>query len=132
MTFWFVGEEEHDDLRFTTASLGLYVRAGSWCMSRVRHRPEREIPREWFIPDWLVRGWGSTRQANDLVRAGVWEPVAGGWRYAWIRWPNTPDAMRSQRKREREKWARKQSNARNSPGESAPTPQGSYRGESAP
>jgi hypothetical protein len=130
MTFWLVGEEEHSDPRFTTNSLGLYVRAGSWWMSQVRYRPEAEIPTEWFIPDWLVKGWRATAYANDLVDSGVWEPVVGGWRYAWIRYGNTATALRRQRKREREKWARKAAKARNSPGESTPTPQGRYRGES--
>jgi hypothetical protein len=106
MSFWFVGEEEHADPRFTTGSLGLYVRAGSWCMSQVRYRPVAEIPPEWFVPDWLVRGWGSTRWANDLAQNGMWESVVGGWRYAWIRWPNTPTAMRQERKRQATKKAR--------------------------
>jgi hypothetical protein len=130
MTFWYIGEEEHSDDRFTTSSLGLYARAGSWCMSQVRYRPEREIPAAWFVPDWLVKGWGNTRQANDLVVNGVWEPVVGGWRYTWIRWPNTASAIRTQRKRERaKKGARRTSD---SPGESGLIPQGTYRGESRP
>lgn len=130
MTYWLTGEEEHSDPRFTTTTLGLYVRAGSWCMSQVRYRPESEIPAEWVVPDWLVQGWNAKRYANELVANGVWEPVGGGWRYAWIRYQNTANAIRTERKRERDKWARKQARARNSPGESSPTPQGSYRGES--
>jgi hypothetical protein len=127
MTYWFTGEEEHSDPRFTTHSLGLYTRAGSWCMSQIRYRPEAEIPAVWFVPEWVVKGWGNTRQANDLVANEVWEPVAGGWHYAWIRWRNTAEAVRRERKRERDKWARKQAKA------SLPkqaTPQGSYKGES--
>jgi hypothetical protein len=129
MTFWLTGDEEHNDPRFTTSSLGLYTRAGSWCMNQVRYRPEHEIPPEWFIPTSLVKVWRATRQANDLVENGVWEPVVDGWRYLWIRHQNTADAIRSQRKREREKKAHKTGN---SPGELPPIPLGTYRGESAP
>jgi hypothetical protein len=129
MSFWLTGEEEHRDPRFTTQSLGLYVRAGSWCMSQVRYRPEAEIPAEWIVPIWLVKGWGSTRQAKTLVDNGLWQPAEGGWRYAWIRYKNTPDAVRAERKRERNKWANKVAKARNSPGESDATPRGRYRGE---
>lgn len=118
MTYWLVGEEEHDDPRFTTCSLGLYVRAGSWCMGHVRYRRESEIPVEWFIPVTLVKAWGATRQANELVRQGVLEPVIGGWRFAWIRPENTTDRVRAKRKRERDKKAPK-----------PPIPQGKYMGE---
>jgi hypothetical protein len=132
MTYWLTGDEEHDDPRFTTATLGLYIRAGSWSMSRCRYRPEAEIPAEWFIPGPLVRGWGALRLAHDLAQQGVWEPVTGGWRYAWIRPQNTADYVRAERKRERAKWARKKAKAAaNSPGESGQLPGGSYRGELA-
>lgn len=136
--YWLTGDEEHDDPRFTTATLGLYTRAGSWCMGRYRYRPEAEIPAEWFIPRSLVKGWGAYRLANDLAAEGVWEPVAGGWLYAWIRPQNTANYVRAERKRERRKWARKKERAAaDSLGESAPTPvgsqdqlpRGSYRGE---
>jgi hypothetical protein len=127
MTYWFIGDEEHNDERFTTATLGLYVRAGSWCMAQCHYRPEAEIPAEWFVPRAQVRGWGALRLANDLADQGVWEQVAGGWRYVWIRHQNTADHVRADRKRERGKWARKQSRAAaDSPGESGSTPQGSH------
>jgi hypothetical protein len=32
MTYWFTGEEEHSNLGFTTSTLGLYTRAGSWSL----------------------------------------------------------------------------------------------------
>ncbi|WP_139830455.1 hypothetical protein [Mycobacterium paraense] len=111
MTFWFTGEEEHQVFT-TTSSLGLYTRAGSWCMAQIRYRPEAEIPAEWFIPDWLVKGWGAVRQANELVAQGMWEPLEGGWRYVWIRPENTPNAVRQKRKREREKKSRKREKVR--------------------
>jgi hypothetical protein len=41
MTFWFVGEEEHSEFRFTTSTLGLYVRAG------IRFDPSPSIWHSW-------------------------------------------------------------------------------------
>ncbi|BBY36506.1 hypothetical protein MMAN_06400 [Mycobacterium mantenii] len=128
--FWLVGDEEHNDPRFGTASLGLYVRAGSWCIAQVHNQPEAKIPPEWEVPEWVVRGWGSIREANKLVEQGIWEAGHHCWYFVWIRRNNTADHMRYQRKREREKWERKQAKRRNSPGESAETPQESYTGES--
>src|SRR5690242_21550432 len=72
--------------------MGLYVRAGSWCMGKVRYRPEREIPAEWFVPDDQVKAWcGSVRQANRLVDVGLWYRARGGYGFAWIRTENTAD-----------------------------------------
>lgn len=132
MAWWRTGDEEHADERFERAglnSLGLYVRAGSWCMRQVRYRPEDEIPAEWFVPDYVVRGWRSQRLAAGLVREGIWGRVEGGYNFAWILPRNTADEVRRERKRERQKWEAKQARARaaqraNSPGESPPTPQG--------
>jgi hypothetical protein len=130
MTFWLTGEEEHNDPRFATSTLGLYTRAGSWCMNQVRHRPMREIPPEWFVPDWLVKGWGATRLANELVAQGIWEPVVGGWRYAWIRHPNTADYLRGERKRQSTKKHRQRQAM--SLGDLTECPLGTYTGDTAP
>ncbi len=127
--FWFTGEEEHSDPRFSTCSLGLYVRAGSWCMSQVRYRPEAEIPSEWFVPTSLVKGWGAMRQANELVAEGIWNPTTGGWFYAWIRWNNTADYVRRERKRQATKKARQRAM---SPGDMAVSPPGTYTGDIQP
>jgi hypothetical protein len=110
LTFWNVGDEEWSDPRFIRAGSGsfeLYHKAGSWVMGQVRGRPESEIPVEWFVPDEYVRGQrNGTRLANGLVRQGMWERVDYGYRFAWIRKGNTPDAVRTIRKNEREKKAR--------------------------
>jgi hypothetical protein len=124
MTFWHTGDEEHEDPRFRAVpgGLGLYVTAGSWCMSRVRYRPEAELPAEWFIPDEWVKGQPSGRRiAAGLERQCVWERLDGGYRYAWIRYQNTPDYVRRQRKREREKKAKRHANSQ---GESTQFPRG--------
>lgn len=95
--FWFVGEEEHNDPRFSTASLGLYVRAGSWCMHEVHNR-RMELPPEWEVPAWVIKGWGATRLANELIAQGIWERVPNGYVFDWIRPQNTPEALRQKRK----------------------------------
>jgi hypothetical protein len=126
VTFWLIGEEEHADLRFTTNSLGLYTRAGSWCMAQVRYRPAAEIPVEWVVPAWVVKGWGSMRAANELVAQKIWEPVQGGWRFQWIRANNTADYVRRERKRQRTKKARQR---QMSPGDITLCPMGTYTGD---
>ena len=134
MAFWITGDEEHEDPRFLSAGLsatGLYIRAGSWCMARVRGK--HHVPDEWEIPDHMVRGWNATKSAGALVREGLWYRVPGGYRYAWIRDENKPARLRQLRQRERAKWEQKQRKRLpalgNSPGELVTTPQGSYRGE---
>jgi len=108
VTWWLWGDDEHCDKRFNEAgthAMGLYVRAGSWCMGKVRYRPEREIPAEWFVPDDQVKAWcGSVRQANRLVDVGLWYRARGGYGFAWIRTENTADTLRAKRAAERKKW----------------------------
>jgi hypothetical protein len=128
MTFWLIGDEEHKDPRFTTASLGLYARSGSWCMNQVRYRP-MEIPAEWFVPQSVVKAWGAIRQANDLVARGIWAPVDGGWRFVWIRHRNTTDYVRHERKRQATKKQRQRSM---SPGDIGACPPGTYMGDIEP
>jgi hypothetical protein len=110
MTFWNVGDEEHSDERFIRAGRGsfeLYHKAGSWCMGQVRGRPYEEIPVEWFIPDEYVRGQpNGPKIAQGLIAEKMWARVEYGYRFAWIRDGNTPDAVRRTRKHERAKKAR--------------------------
>ena len=133
MTFWYIGDEEPDDPRFIQAGLaapGLYHMTGAWYLRQVRYGPEREIPAEGFIPETWVRSWpNGIRLANRLVRVGLWIEVDGGYRYGWIRWQNAVDAVRIQRKRERDKWARKQAD---SPGRVEPNSVGELNGELDP
>lgn len=108
MAWWYVGDEEADDERFRAVpgGLGLYVGAGSHCLRQIRYRPEAEIPPEWFIPDHWIKGWpNGSRIANALAREGLFVKMYGGFGFAWIREQNTADAVRRQRKRDREKKA---------------------------
>jgi hypothetical protein len=102
MTFWNVGDEESKDRRFCAAGpagFGLYHLAGSWCLGE--HRFKRDLPAEWFIPDWWVASHPSgTRTAKLLVAQRLWKRLDGGYGFAWIRECNTPDAVRRLRKRE--------------------------------
>ena len=111
MTFWEIGDEESEDPRFIEAgpaACGLYFMAGSSCMRRIRYRPEIEIPDEWFISDRWVRGWpNGARLAGRLVDAKLWLRVPGGYQYAWIQPRNTPNAIRTKRKKDRSKWEAK-------------------------
>jgi hypothetical protein len=124
MSFWFVGDEEADDPRFLEAGMAaswLYTAAGSWCMREVRGR-RNPLPAEWFIPTRWVRTWpNGARLAGRLVRVGLWERVADGYCFAWIRDQNKPDALRQQRKHEREKKRAQRA-----------CPQGTYRGDNGP
>jgi hypothetical protein len=130
MSYYILGDEEHDDRRFLDAGPGaleLYVRALGWCMHEVRYRPEAEIPAVWFIPIEWVRGQHQgVRLANRLVDQGVFGRVDGGYRFDWIRWRNTPDAVRRQRKRERDKKAKRDANSPG--GNQADSPGGAIRG----
>ena len=103
MTFWNIGDEEHEDERFRAVpgGFGLYHGAGSYCLGQVRGR-RIELPAEWFVPDHFVRGWDNGHGpaiAKGLVSVGLWEQVRGGYRFAWIRDSNTPDRVREVRKR---------------------------------
>jgi hypothetical protein len=107
MAWWLVGDEEHDDRRFLDAGPGaleLYVRAGSWVMAQVRYRPSAEVPEEWFIPvEWVKGQHSGIRLANKLVEQGVFVKVFGGYGFRHIHPQNTPDAVRKQRNKERDK-----------------------------
>lgn len=105
MTFWNVGDEESQDRRFAAVGaegFGLYHLAGSWCLGQ--HRFKRDLPAEWFIPNWWVASQrGGTRIAKNLVTQRLWKRMDGGYGFAWIRDSNTPDAVRRLRKREADK-----------------------------
>lgn len=134
MTYWHIGDEEPEDPRFVTAgpgACGLYFMAGAWCLRQVRYRPENEIPGEWLISDRWVRGWpNGVRLAGRLVDVGLWLRVQGGYEYGWLQQRNTADAVRTNRKKEREKWEAKAARKRTgNSSHSEQTPLGRYTGE---
>jgi hypothetical protein len=62
---------DHPNTIFASdAAIGLWVRAGSWMADTVSIG---------FVPYDLVNRWESQSQAAELVRAGLWRNVPGGW-----------------------------------------------------
>lgn len=102
MAYWYVGDEEYEDKRFNVrpggipAGLGLYVAAGSMCMSKIRGRRYTHVPTEWLVADeWINGQCNGPRIARALVRSRIWERREGerGYRFKWIRPQNTPAAV---------------------------------------
>lgn len=54
----------------TTTVQKLYLRALLW---------SAEHETDWFIPTEMGRQWGNALAIKQLVAAGCWEPVEGGW-----------------------------------------------------
>jgi hypothetical protein len=118
MSFWLIGDEEPEDPRFIAAgpgACGLYFLAGAHCMRQTRYRPEDEIPEEWFVSDRWVRGWpNGARLATRLVENRLWSRTTGGYEFDWIQQRNKAEAVRAQRKKERDK---KEKRRADSPGD---------------
>ena len=77
-------------------------------MSEIRLR--RELPAEWFVPDYWVASFPRGKQAAcRLVDNGLWKRLHGGYGLARLRESNTPDAVRKLRKSDREKPSRQRS-----------------------
>lgn len=58
------------------AAMGLWVRAGSWSAQQLT---------DGHVPSHMVRVLGNLSQAKQLVAAGLWEQVDGGYRFwQWI------------------------------------------------
>lgn len=70
------------------AAMGLWVRAGSWSMQTLT---------DGFIPDHMARQLGTTKEANRLVEAGLWDRAEGGYRFhEWAeRQPSAEDVKRA-------------------------------------
>ena len=56
----------------SNAAIGLWARAGSYCS---RYLTDGAVSRT------FVRSWGTTKQAAELVKAGLWTEDADGWRF---------------------------------------------------
>lgn len=84
------------------AAMGLWVRAGSWSAQQLS---------DGLIPDHLVSSLGNHTQAKKLVDVGLWEKVAGGYRFwEWEQRNPTRDQVEDDRAaaRERMRLAREQ------------------------
>lgn len=66
------------------AALGLWVRAGSWCVGQTN---------DGFIPRAVARALGTAGQARRLVASGLWDENDDGYTFHdWAEWqPRPPD-----------------------------------------
>lgn len=96
-------------------ALGMWVRAGSWCMRYLT---------DGFVPDWWVKQQPKgTAKARKLVEVGLWHAGAEqdgekGYRFHEFTGPGRQDS-RETIEAEREKWrTKKRAKRRESPGDS--------------
>ncbi len=88
------------------AAFGLYWKALSWANDQTRGRDFLSAESvlgdlgSWFIPDREIRGWKATREAKQLVEAGIWVAMQGGYRYRHLRVENKPKMVYEKRTRE--------------------------------
>jgi hypothetical protein len=108
MAFWVTGSDEREIFaKAGNAARLLYEDGGGWAMEQV-YKKRGELPDEsWFIPSSLVRDWGKKNAATALVREGFWKHAerdgVKGFTYSgWIRWENTPEALRQRREGDRD------------------------------
>jgi hypothetical protein len=111
-------------------ALGMWVRAGSWCMRYLT---------DGFVPGWWVKQQPKgAAKARRLVEAGFWHPAERdgekGWQFHDFIGPGRQDS-RAQIEAEREKWRKKKAGQRaTSPGDKAgdtsPTSPGDTSGDS--
>lgn len=89
-----------DDLAFHrkvvaagNASMGLWVRAGSWCAQHLT---------DGFIPDEMIGILGTPAQRSKLIKVGLWTEVPGGCQFhQWSENGRQPTAQSVREKRER-------------------------------
>lgn len=74
---------EHQKVRkANNAAIGLWVRAGSWC---IRNRSNG------FVPERVALRLGTLLQAERLVQTGLWIKVEAGFTYHdWVDFPHGP------------------------------------------
>lgn len=85
------------------AAFGLYWKALSWANDQTRGRDFLSSEsvlgdlESWFIPEREVRGWKATREAKQLVEAGIWVAMQSGYRYLHLRDENKPKTVYEKR-----------------------------------
>jgi hypothetical protein len=101
----------------TGESYLLYLRALDWCIEE----SERTLgqPAEWVIPVAVVNGWNQRRAAKALVDANIWRRSGSGFHFEYVADPVSPPRVATNRKRSRERQARKRDSKRH------PAPQAS-------
>ena len=90
------------------APVALWVRAGSWSGSQLT---------DGFVPAHMVTMLGAKkRDAEQLVAAGLWESVDGGFQFHdWAKWQPTRDDVEKKRAEDAERkaeWRRKKAEQR--------------------
>lgn len=81
----------------------LYWDCLSWASDQIRGRDIPSCPsvvgdlESWFIPDEVVRGQRAVREAKELVAAGLWVDIQGGYRYLYLRNENKPKTFYEKR-----------------------------------
>jgi hypothetical protein len=84
--------------RAGTPALGLWVRAGSWSADQLT---------DGFVPDDIVRLYGTKAMARRLVDAGLWEQREGGYQFhQWEQQQPTRDAVYDRRAKAAERVTR--------------------------
>lgn len=97
---WFkVDDKLHDHHKTRAAgpkAMGVWVLAGSWCADNMT---------DGFLPESVLRRWGTPADAKRLVDAGYWTPCEAngekGWRFHdWAEYQPLAAATRAKRESE--------------------------------
>lgn len=79
-------------------AIATWVRAGSYSCQHLT---------DGFISAPMLRMFGNADAAAELVATGLWEEVAGGWRFHdWAEYQETGDAVRKRREQARDRQRR--------------------------
>jgi ribosomal protein S16 len=97
MTWFKVDDKLHDHQkvrRAGKAAMGVWVMAGSWAADNLT---------DGFIPAAVLSRWGTTKDANQLVAAELWEPARrdgeDGWQFHdWGEYQPVKKQVEEQRK----------------------------------
>ncbi|SDP61244.1 hypothetical protein SAMN04487905_10653 [Actinopolyspora xinjiangensis] len=94
---WFAVDDQLADNKKArkagTAALGLWVRCGSWAAAHLT---------DGFVPADIVTRYGTTKQAEKLVQAGLWEHAesdgeSGYQFHDWFDYQRSAEQVRSER-----------------------------------
>lgn len=109
MQYILMGDEDWRDPMLKSvgrAARALYWDCLSWASDQIRGRDIPSCPsvmgdlESWFIPIEVVRGERAVREAKELVAAGLWIDLQGGYRYLYLRDENKPKTFYEKRLKE--------------------------------